>query len=125
MSKNVAYILVLLTILFTVFGQLIIKAKAGQMGHLPVDWMGRISYAGELFLSPYIIAGVTAGGFAAFCWILALTRLSISYAYPFMALTFPIVVIAGHMFFGEQVKALQYVGVALICSGVMLVNYSS
>lgn len=124
MTRPIAFLFIGLTVLFTVFGQLSIKYKAGQMGEMPGSTAGRISYFLELFLSPWVIAGFVSAVFAAFFWILAMTKLPISLAYPFMALSFPLVVIASHVIFGEYVSSLRMIGVALICAGVVLVNHS-
>lgn len=124
MTRSVAFLFVGLTVFFTVFGQLSIKYKAAQMGEMPPQFPDRLSYFLELFLSPWIIAGFISAVFAAIFWILAMTKLPISLAYPFMALSFPLVVIASHILFGEYVSSLRMIGVALICAGVILVNHS-
>lgn len=124
MTRSIAFLFIGLTVLFTVSGQLSIKYKAGQMGEMPGPMADRISYFLELFLSPWVLAGFVCAVFAAFFWILAMTKLPISLAYPFMALSFPLVVIASHFIFGEYVSSLRMIGVALICGGVVLVNHS-
>lgn len=125
MTRANAFILVFLTIFFTVFGQLVVKFKAGQMGALPALWADRFEYFRELFLSPWVISGVASGGLAAICWILAMTRLPISVAYPFMALTFPLVVVVSHYLFDEHLSVSKVAGVLLIMLGVSLVNQSA
>ena len=67
-----------------------------------------------------MITVVLATGLAAVTWFLALKRLELSYAYPFMSLSFVGVLLLSGVFFGEAVTLWKTIGVALIVAGVVV-----
>ena len=52
--------------------------------------------------------------------MLALTRLELSFAYPFIALSFVFVIVASAVFFGEPLTATKVAGVGLVFAGLVL-----
>jgi multidrug transporter EmrE-like cation transporter len=122
MNKMTAYSFVIVTIGFTALGQILIKWQAMQAGSLPAAWGGRVSFFLGLLFNPWIIAGLLCAVVAACAWILAMTRLPISVAYPLVALTYPLVLAASWVIFGETLSPWRMVGVGLILAGVALLG---
>ena len=56
-----------------------------------------------------------------FCWLVALSRVELSYAYPFISLSYVLVLLASTTLFKEQVSPLRMLGVAAICLGIYVV----
>lgn len=73
-----------------------------------------------MFLDPFVVCALGGAVIASVFWMLAVQQLPISVAYPFMALSFILVPWAASMLLGESVSAGQYVGIALVVSGVAL-----
>ena len=117
-----AYGFVLVTILFTVVGQLLIKWQAMQAGSLPAAWSERASFMMHLLLNPWIILGLLSAVVAACAWMLAMTRLPISIAYPMMSLTYPLVIVASWWLLGETLSLWRAVGVVFILAGIALLG---
>jgi multidrug transporter EmrE-like cation transporter len=122
MTKLTAYGFVLATILFTVMGQLLIKWQAMQAGNLPASWGARASFMMHLLLNPWIILGLVSAVIAACAWMLAMTRLPISIAYPMMSLTYPLVIAASWLMLGETLSLWRVLGVAFILAGIALLG---
>ncbi|MCL4139940.1 UNVERIFIED_CONTAM: hypothetical protein GTU68_044120 [Idotea baltica] len=57
--------------------------------------------------------------------LVVLSRVDISFAYPFLGLSFVLITAYGHFVLGESVNAWRIAGVLLICSGVALVAKSA
>jgi multidrug transporter EmrE-like cation transporter len=55
-------------------------------------------------------------------WIAALSKFELSYAYPFMSLSFVFVVALSMLLFGEHFNAYKLFGVAAICFGLVLLG---
>jgi drug/metabolite transporter (DMT)-like permease len=72
-------------------------------------------YAGLAFA---IYAGATL------LWIHVLRGVDLSRAYPFMALSFVVVPIASSWMYGDRLSTVYFVGVALICAGVVVISRS-
>ena len=61
----------------------------------------------------------------ALAWILVLRRMDLSYAYPFLALNFVLIALVSRFFLGETVPPMRWVGILIICGGILLVARST
>jgi drug/metabolite transporter (DMT)-like permease len=122
MNKMTAYGFVIICILFTVLGQLLIKWQATQAGSLPAAWPARFSFFLSLLINPWILVGLASAVVAACAWILAMTRLPISLAYPMMSLTYPLILVLSWALLGETLSLWRVVGAAFILVGVTLLG---
>lgn len=102
---------------FTVYGQLVIKAR-GVVHTAQAGARGKLHYLVLMFTDLWVLSALAAAVMASICWMLAIQRLEVGYAYPFVALTFVLVPVGGTAFFGEPLPATQLLGIALIIAGV-------
>lgn len=116
------YVFVALTVLLTVGGQLLIKLQVDRMVGVPAGLPGQLQFVAALLMQPLVLVGLAMAFGAALSWMLALTRLPLSKAYPFTALALVLVVASGAWLFAEPVGPLRAAGVALVCIGVILVG---
>lgn len=115
-----SYLYILLTIALTVYGQLAIKWQVLKAGALPEPLPEKISFLLHLLLNPWIVSALAAAFLASFFWMAAMTKLQLSHAYPFMGLTFVLVLLASGFFFHEPITPLKIVGIALIILGLVV-----
>ncbi|WP_202844363.1 EamA family transporter [Luteimonas saliphila] len=109
-----------MTVLLTVYGQFAIKWQILASPPMPTDPHGRFVYVAQLFLSPLVISALVAAVLASVSWMVALTRLPLSHAYPMTAFTFVAVVLGSHTFFAEPVTTPKLVGLAFIVTGIIV-----
>ena len=114
------YLYVLATVLLTVYGQVVFKWRIDEAGSLPAGGGDRLRYAGDLALDPWVISVFVAALAASVTWGLALTEFELSFAYPFMSLSFVLVLLLGVAIFGEVLAVEKVVGVVLICAGLII-----
>ena len=114
------YIYILITIILTVYGQLIVKWQVSLAGAFPVSGWDKTLYLGKLLISPWVMSAMAAALLAGMAWMAAMTKLNLSYAYPFMGLTFILVLILSGVFFDEPMNWQKTVGVLLIMGGIAL-----
>jgi drug/metabolite transporter (DMT)-like permease len=74
--------------------------------------------------NPFVLGGILLHGAALLTWLFALRRVDISYAYPFIALGFVLVLGLSTWFLDERLNAARMLGVALIIGGVFCVARS-
>lgn len=74
----------------------------------------------KLCLSPWVISSFIASFIAVFCWIFAISKLPLSYAYPFLAVSFVGILFLGHFVFLEEMSWQKIVGVTLISIGIIV-----
>jgi multidrug transporter EmrE-like cation transporter len=119
-SGPIAWICVAITILMTIYGQLIVKWQVLQHGKLPADLHAKVMFFVEFFLSPWMISVLLAVGIAAIAWVAALSHLELSRAYPFTALSFVTVLLLSSVFFDERITIAKVAGVALVIAGLVV-----
>jgi len=118
--KPIDYSYIFGTVLFTVYGQLIVKWQVSKAGALPDGFYPRAIFLGNLLINPWILSGVASAFVAMLCWLSAMTKFELSYAYPFMSLAFVLVLILSALLFGERVTAVKIMGVALVIAGIVI-----
>ena len=69
--------------------------------------------------SPFVLGGLVTFAVSVLVWLLVLSRISLSSAYPFVALGIVITVLAGRFILGEPVSLLRLVGIIMIIGGVL------
>jgi drug/metabolite transporter (DMT)-like permease len=114
------YTYILGCILFTVYGQLIIKWRMNIKGAIPDSIIEKISFLFALFMDPFILSGFLAAFIASLFWMVAMTKFEISTAYPFMSLAFVLVLIFSNLFLGEIFTLGKILGLFLIIAGLIL-----
>lgn len=118
-------VLILASIGLSVLGQYALKLGARQLGQVGVEDAGRaVSLVWSAAANPYLIAGLACYALGAVTWIMVLTRVPLSWAYPILALNQVLILIIAATFLGEHVSAMRWAGVMLIVTGVFLVSRS-
>jgi multidrug transporter EmrE-like cation transporter len=118
------YVYVLATIVLTVFGQLVIKWQVSKAGGLPVATGARFVFLLRLLVNPWIAGALVAALVAALSWMAAMTRLELSFAYPFMSLSFVLVLVLSALMLGEPLTLYKVVGMALVVIGLIVSSRS-
>jgi len=116
----VGYLYILGTIVFTLYGQIIIKWQVSNAGAFPEDTAGKIWFLLRLTLNPWVISSLVCAFLAFICWIVAMTKFDLSYAYPFMSLSFVFILVFSAILFHEPLTVPKVLGVILIMAGIMI-----
>ncbi len=114
------YVYIAGTIFFTVYGQLVIKWQMAQTTGLPAPFMDKIFFLLSMFTNLWVVSAFLSAFLASLCWMAAMTRFDLSFAYPFMSTSFILVLIFSGLFFHEPVNAPKLIGISLIMIGIMV-----
>ena len=115
-----AWIYVATTIVLTVYGQIVVKWQVLRHGALPANLHGKGEFFVHLLINPWVISVMAAAFLAALSWMAAMTRLPLSRAYPFVGLSFVLVLVFSAVFFDESLTAGKVVGIGLIVVGLVV-----
>lgn len=115
------HLYIFLTLVFTVYGQLVLKWQISQAGQLPVDLGDKLVFLLRQLLNPWILTGFFSAFLASLAWMAAMTRLDLNYAYPFMSLAFVIVMVFSVLFLGESLTWQRVVGTAMVMGGLIVI----
>ncbi len=106
----ISFGLVLVAILLGAAAQLLLKAGTNAMALGP-----------RLALEPHILGGVACYVVSLVVWIMALSRVEVSIAYPMLSIGYVVNALAAWYLFGESLTALKLTGIGFIVVGVFLV----
>lgn len=115
------FILLLMSILSSVAGQLFLKLGALKLGK--VNFVNSINHLLSIATTPELIIGLACYGVGAIAYILLLTRVNLSVAAPSVSLVYLFSVLIGFFIFKESLPLSRLIGLSFIVSGVILVVY--
>jgi multidrug transporter EmrE-like cation transporter len=115
-----SWFFVAFTVLMTVYGQIVVKWKALEAGPLPAGFSHQVLFLLKFLLNPWILSGLAAGLLAALSWMAAMTKLPLSYAYPFTSLSFALVLLLSWGFFNEPITWPKVTGIGFIVLGLLI-----
>jgi len=111
-------------VLLNAFAQLWLKAATRVSGPLLADDAGLTSRAMQLVAVPSLWYALTAYGLSVVVWIVGLSRVPVSQAYPMLSLGYVLNLGLAWWLFGEIPNAQRVIGVGVIVAGVVLVARS-
>jgi len=114
---------ILAAVVFAVAGQLLVKHGINQVGGEGFS-RGLIRGYLHIYSSPWVILGSLVYIVSILFWVFSLARVDLSFAFPFVALSYVLVIVASRFLLRESVPVLRWIGVLVICSGIVLVSRS-
>jgi multidrug transporter EmrE-like cation transporter len=115
-----SYFYIFLTIILTVYGQIVLKWQVNDAGAFPESSSDKIIFLIQLLANLWVISGFFAAFLASLAWMAAMTKLELSHAYPFMSLNFVFVIILSSLLFHETITPLKLIGLGLIILGIVV-----
>jgi multidrug transporter EmrE-like cation transporter len=97
--------------------------KLGMMRVGPVDFSSRrpLELAISVLLNVWVLAGLTCYVLSVGLWMVVLSRVEVSFAYPFLSLGYVVTALVAYFYFGENVSTMRISGIGLICVGVAMI----
>ena len=121
MSNLQAHLFAIAAPLLAAVSQIIIKWQTNSAGNLPHGISNKMLFLAEFLIRPWVLFAILATFISGVCWIIAMTRLELSYAYPYVAAPFIIVPLMAILLFGESITIGKIGGGILIIAGITLV----
>jgi multidrug transporter EmrE-like cation transporter len=120
----VAFSLVLAGVLLNAAAQLLLKAGTNRIGAFAFALDNVVPVGLKVATSPFVLGGLACYVVSVVVWILALSRVPVSVAYPMLSIGYVVNAIAAWALFGESLAAQKLVGIGFIVVGVWLVARS-
>ena len=115
---------IMLGVLLNAGAQLLLKAGTNAVGPFAFSAANIVPVGLKLALEPHILGGVACYVVSLVVWIMGLSRVEVSIAYPMLSIGYVINALAAWYLFGESVSAQKLVGIGFIIAGVWLVARS-
>ena len=116
-----SFALILVSICFAVAGQLLLKTGMNQLGDLQASMSeSAVRFVVTFVTTPSILAGFACYGFGAIFWVIVLSRVELSFAYPMLALMYVIIPLSAKFFLNEDIAPGRWLGIAIVIVGVAI-----
>ncbi|ABZ83068.1 small multidrug resistance transmembrane protein, putative [Heliomicrobium modesticaldum Ice1] len=117
--------LILLAVALGAVGQVLLKMGANR---LDIRTGPILEVAPQVIVqmlkNPLLLGGLLVFGVSSLLWIVSVSKVQLSLAYPLVSLGYVIVLFASWAFLGEPVNMIRIGGVLVICFGVVMVAQS-
>ena len=102
--------------------QLLLKAGTNAVGRFEFTAANILPIGMKLAFEPHILGGLGCYVISVVVWILGLSRVEVSVAYPLLSVGYIINAVAAWYLFGESLTAQKFIGIGFIIVGVFLVS---
>ena len=116
--------LILLGVGLNAAAQLLLKAGTNAVGHFEFSMANAWPVGCRLATEPHIVGGLFCYVVSVVVWIMALSRVEVSIAYPMLSVGYVVNAIAAYYMFGESVTPMRMIGIGIIVLGVYIVARS-
>jgi drug/metabolite transporter (DMT)-like permease len=116
--------LLLSGVVLNAIAQLLLKAGTNAVGHFEFHLDNLVPVGWRIGTDPYIMGGMACYAISLVVWIMGLSRVPVSIAYPLLSLGYVINAVLAHYLLGEAVTAQRAIGIAFIILGVAIVARS-
>ena len=115
------WLFVISSVILGVAGQLLMKKGMMIVGSIQLFPFTEVFKA---VMNPFVFSGFLSYAISSVLWLVAISKLPLSNAYPVLSAGYVIVVFASFFFFNESITVFKILGVILICAGVIFISRS-
>lgn len=119
------FMLILLGVLLNAAAQIMLKSGMNQIGHFDFNMHNLVPIGFKVMGNAPIISGLAMYVFSVVVWLLVLSRVQVSYAYPMLSIGYVVNALAAYYLFDEPLSSMRVLGIFVIIAGVYLVAKSS
>ncbi len=116
--------LILFTVLTNATAQILLKRGMLTIGSFDFDRQSVVNAAFAATINPFVIAGLFTFVVSMTSHLVVLSRVDLSFAYPFLSLAYVVTAVYSFFIFQEDLNGYRIVGIALICAGTALIARS-
>lgn len=114
--------LILAGVMLNAMAQLTLKQGMRSIGHFNFSLESLLRMSLTIGLNPFVLAGLVCYVISVVIWLLVLSRVEVSYAYPLLSVGYIVTALAGWLLFNESMSLVRWSGIAIICCGVWLIT---
>lgn len=116
---------ILFTVMTNAAAQIMLKRGVMALGPLAEIEGNAIEKLFSIVFQPWIFLGLVTFVISMASHLFVLSRVQLSFAYPFLSLAYVVVDAYAFFVFGEDVGAMRIAGIALICAGTLFISMSA
>lgn len=118
----VSFILIFVGVMLNAAAQILMKAGTNAVGHFEFS-MGNVLPIGlKLATEWHIVTALFCYALSVVVWILALSRVPVSIAFPMLSMAYVVNAVAAWYLLGEPFSSTKLVGMGVIILGVIIIS---
>ena len=117
-------VFILFTVLTNAAAQVMLKQGMLSLGPLSFTADTFIARIFQVVFNPWVFAGLATFVISMVSHLYVLSKVELSFAYPFLSLAYVAVAIFAYFVFHEDLNAWRIAGIAFICVGTVLIAQS-
>ncbi len=121
---NLAIVYILIAVAGSAAGQLLLKKGMNTLGPITISANQIFNILWRTGTNPYVFIGLFIYMCGTVFWLSALSRVDLSYAYPFASLSYIAMIVGGWWLFSEKIDIWRILGSVTIMIGVFLISRS-
>ena len=117
-------LLIFTSIFMGAVGQLLLKTGMSKIGYITGKYSDIIQNVLKSFASPYILVGILSYVLSMLLWLIILSRVDLSFAYPMVSVGYVFVIVMSYFILHENISLLRLIGAITICIGILFIAKS-
>ena len=114
--------MILVFTVLVVAGQLLLK---NGLSNFVVDGLGELmKQIFAIIFNPFVFVGLALYVVSTGVWLIVLSRTSLSFCYPFISISYILIIITSRIFFNEIIDLYKVIAIVLIIAGVIMLSMS-
>ncbi len=118
----VSFALIFAGVMLNATAQILMKAGTNAIGHFEFSMENILPIGLKLATEWHIIAALFCYAISVVVWILALSRVPVSIAFPMLSMAYVVNALAAWYFLGEAFNPTKLIGMAIIILGVVIIS---
>ena len=119
---NITIPLILFCMVVNTIAQILLKEAMNHIGAFSFTWNNLLPIGMKIVMSPYIIGGIFCYVLSVVVWLLVLSRMDVSVAYPLTSIGFILTAVAAYFLMGEPISMVRFAGIVVIIGGIFLIT---
>lgn len=118
----VSFALIFTGVMLNAASQILLKAGTNAIGHFEFSMENILPIGLKLATEWHIVMALTFYAISVVIWILALSRVQVSIAYPMISLGYVVGAVAAWWLFDEALNPTKLIGISIIILGVVIIS---
>jgi len=124
-ASLISLALLVVSVGFAIAGQVTLKSAMNNIGRIGTTEVRAVgATVSKAAREPRLWAGLTLFGISSVFWMIVLSRVPLSVAYPFVGISYVAIVLLSRFVLHENVPLLRWVGVFVVATGIAIIGFS-
>ena len=116
-------LLIFLSVSIAVTGQILLKMGIDRIGASGFGSVRELAgFFSSIIRSPMVLTGLFLYFISSAIWLVVLSTVDLSFAYPFIGITYVLVLILSKFILKEEVNPIRWAGAFIITVGVVIIS---